>query len=98
MIAPLMFTPFLENSFKHGTIKNGVLDIVISFECSNNSIQFDISNTHQKGKSDKVGIGLENIKKRLELLYKNRYDLQIIESEQDYKVQLNLDLKNEQNY
>ena len=94
-LAPMLFLPFVENSFKHGTIKNEVLDIAITFECSPNSIQFGVCNTHRKGKSDKVGIGLENIKKRLELLYKNRYDLQIIESKNEYEVQLNLNLKNE---
>jgi LytS/YehU family sensor histidine kinase len=91
-IAPMLFLPFVENSFKHGKILDGKLAIDISFKCENNSIHFKIKNTHSKTAFIKSGIGLENIKKRLELLYKNQYDLAINEDDDFFEVQLKLAL------
>ena len=91
-IAPMLFLPFIENSFKHGKIKDGKLTIDIAFKCENNNIHFSIKNSHAKPASIKSGIGLENIKKRLELLYKNQYDLNIIENDEFFEVQLKLSL------
>ncbi|GGI57848.1 sensor histidine kinase [Winogradskyella haliclonae] len=91
-IAPMLFLPFVENSFKHGKIIDGVLDIAINFECSENTIDFRISNSHEEGNSKQKGIGLVNIKKRLELLYKGKYDLVISETKTRYNVQLKLQL------
>lgn len=93
-IAPMLFLPFVENSFKHGKIVNGTLKISIDFSCNDKSINFSIKNSHEKNQSTKHGIGLENIKKRLELLYKNSYDLDISETINTYNVQLKLYLKN----
>ncbi|ARV10710.1 histidine kinase [Winogradskyella sp. PC-19] len=92
-VAPMLFLPFIENSFKHGKIIDGKLSITIAFVCTAKSIDFTISNSHEKTLSKPHGIGLENIKKRLELLYKNQYDLKITETKNNYKVQLKLDLK-----
>jgi len=93
-IAPMLFLPFVENSFKHGTIVDGKLAIDMSFKCENNSIYFSIKNSHSKSASTTSGIGLENIKKRLELLYSNKYDLNIIENDTFFEVQLKLSLTN----
>ncbi|MCG0015745.1 sensor histidine kinase [Winogradskyella immobilis] len=93
-IAPMLFLPFVENSFKHGKIVNGTLKISIAFKCDNEHIDFSITNSHQNNQSTKNGIGLENIKKRLELLYKNDYDLDISETKNNYSVQLKLHLNN----
>jgi len=91
-VAPMLFLPFIENCFKHGKIINGKLSINIAFECTTESIDFKISNSHEKQLSKPHGIGLENIKKRLDLLYKNRYNLDITETENSYNVQLKLSL------
>ncbi|REE25737.1 hypothetical protein DFQ09_102328 [Winogradskyella pacifica] len=93
-IAPMLFLPFVENSFKHGKIKNGKLTIDIAFKCKNNSIHFSIKNSHSKTDAIQSGIGLDNIKKRLELLYKNQYDINIIENNHFFEVQLKLSLIN----
>lgn len=93
-IAPMLFLPFVENSFKHGKIENGKLTIDLSFKCENHSIHFSIKNSHSKSAVIKSGIGLENIKKRLELLYKNQYDLNITENDEFFEVQLKLYLTN----
>lgn len=94
-IAPMLFLPFVENSFKHGIIRNGKLNIAIDLTCIDNHIDFKISNSHEAKTEHTSGIGLENIKKRLELLYKNRYDLNISESEHRFNVHLNLKLKHD---
>ncbi|SDH54511.1 sensor histidine kinase [Winogradskyella thalassocola] len=93
-IAPMLFLPFVENSFKHGKIKDGKLTINIAFKCKNNSIHFSIKNSHSKTGTIQPGIGLDNIKKRLELLYKNQYDINIIENNHFFEVQLKLSLIN----
>ncbi len=92
-IAPMLFIPFVENSFKHGVIKNGVLHIDIAIKTSTNEILFEIKNSSSKDSTYNEGIGLENIKKRLELLYPNQYNLTIHENESDFEVLLKLNPK-----
>ncbi|MEP5603330.1 MAG: histidine kinase [Algibacter sp.] len=91
-IPPMLLIPFIENSFKHGTIKAGKLDIKIGLYSENKTIKFRIENTNTKSQISEKGIGLENIKKRLELLYKNNYDLSIINENETFIVNLELNL------
>ena len=78
-IAPMLLIPFVENAFKHGNLINGFLKVDIQIELKENHLQFAIKNTilNDDLKQGKVGIGLENIKKRLNLLYKNDHELYI---------------------
>lgn len=92
-IAPMLFIPFVENAFKHGAIVNGNLRIDINIEIQSNSILFTIKNSSTKDASSIDGLGLENIKKRLELLYPNRYELSIHNYEDIFEVFLKLNLK-----
>ncbi|WP_439153250.1 sensor histidine kinase [Winogradskyella sp.] len=92
-IAPMLFIPFVENCFKHGAITNGRLRINISIEVKSNTIHFNIKNSITKDSNYNDGLGLENIKKRLELLYPNQYNLQISNDESEFKVALQLNLK-----
>jgi len=94
-IAPMLLIPFVENSFKHGKIKNGSLNISITIEANVNEIQFKIKNSYTKESSSNDGIGLENIKKRLELLYPNQHHLNINNNENDFIVALTLNPKSE---
>jgi sensor histidine kinase YesM len=89
-IAPMLLLPFIENSFKHGSLKNGVLSINIDLSCDEDAINFYIDNTNSKSKQTKKGIGLENMQKRLDLLYKNKYTLTIDNTIDFYKVHLKL--------
>ena len=97
-IAPLILMVFVENAFKHSTssqVDNIVIDIRIQlsddarlhFVCQNSFTS--ASNKEITGK----GIGLENVSKRLDLLYHDAYDLQIEELNDLYKVDLTIDLK-----
>ncbi|MDO5980977.1 sensor histidine kinase [Flavivirga spongiicola] len=87
-IAPMLLLPFIENSFKHGTIKNGLLSIKINITYRNKSIYFNIENTSTQSETYKNGIGLENMQKRLDLLYKNNYTLNITKDSHFFKVNL----------
>jgi LytS/YehU family sensor histidine kinase len=75
-IAPLIFISLIENAFKHGISPTDESLIVISFSESNNEVQCVITNSyHPKTATDKSGsgIGLEQVKQRLELMYKGRF-------------------------
>ena len=89
-VSPMLFIPFVENSFKHGSIVNGLLQIHISIKANADSIDFSIRNSHSKDAHTNEGIGLDNIKKRLELLYPKRYTLDVTEDESNFKVRLQL--------
>ena len=92
-IAPMLFLPFVENSFKHGSLKNGTLSIEIYIETQSNQIIFNIKNSSSVDSNYTEGIGLENIKKRLELLYPKDYNLAINSSNNNFEVNLVLKLK-----
>ena len=76
-IAPMLLLPFVENSFKHGSLKKGILNVGIKLFCKNKSLFFEIKNTSTINAISENGIGLDNIKKRLDLLYKDQYTLTI---------------------
>lgn len=94
-VAPLLFSPFVENAFKyvsnHETKPNG---IAIRLLLGNNSLIFSCFNT-KNGKTAKSadgsgGIGIVNVKRRLELLYPQRHELNIAESTDTFEVELKL--------
>lgn len=89
-IAPMLLLPFIENSFKHGSIRNGILVVNIDLSYTDDGIHFYIENTKNKSETSNTGIGLQNMQKRLELLYKNNYTLNIDDTTNAFKVQLQL--------
>lgn len=90
-VEPLLFIPFIENAFKHGVTYRNKSYINICLEADDNSLNFQCSNSKgQKSFSENEGIGLINVKKRLNLLYHNRYILQIAETESAYSVNLKI--------
>jgi LytS/YehU family sensor histidine kinase len=97
-IAPLIFTPFLENSFKHGVnqISEGFVDILLEVQDENVILQIENSKPPKpqvvNHKKPSGGIGLANVKRRLDLLYPESYVLNITEEPDRYKVYLNLEL------
>jgi two-component system LytT family sensor kinase len=93
-IAPMLLLPFIENSFKHGIIKNGLLCIKIRITCTEEKIHFDIENTSSNSEKNSKGIGLENLQKRLALLYKGNYKLNIASEKNLFKVSLILNTAN----
>jgi LytS/YehU family sensor histidine kinase len=96
-IAPMILIPFVENAFKHGGLVHGFLSIVIEVEFVENTLFFGIKNsiTDKEGEIPGNGIGLENIKKRLNILYDGRYNLEINQKSNWYIVRLSIsNLKN----
>jgi len=95
-IAPLLFVPFIENSFKHGISYREKSFINISMEVNMNSIIFKCVNTVPKGKenndSDHNGIGLENVRKRLNLLFPGTHNLKISKSDNEFEILLEIRL------
>jgi two-component system LytT family sensor kinase len=97
-IEPLLLMPFVENAFKHiSHFANGSKnEIVIGLSRRNGDMHFVVSNTTE-GKQEEVkrhgGIGLNNVKRRLELLYPQKYQLNISEKEGWFKVGLNLKIE-----
>ncbi len=94
-IVPLILITFLENAFKHGvsnTSKNAFVNISIAID--GNNCEYIVENNKILSKNDfeKSGIGLQNVNRRLELSYPEKYDLKIIETDTSYKVKLNLNL------
>ena len=76
LIAPLIYISLIENAFKHGISSSAPSFISISFSESDELVECIISNSyHPKGNQDKSGsgIGLEQVRKRLELIYPGKY-------------------------
>jgi len=98
-IAPLILFPFVENAFKHGfhNPEKSFINIELNFE--NDILKFEIENSFFKKSKDRYlkqegkGIGLKNIKDRLELIYKNKYTLNIFEQDNTFKAELEIELK-----
>ncbi|WP_339714013.1 histidine kinase [uncultured Kriegella sp.] len=98
-IAPMLLIPFVENALKHGNLEkiNNVF-LTISVYSDSEEIKFEIVNSVPEAvlNKDKVGgIGLENVKKRLTLLYPKRHELIINNKSTTFEVKLHLNLDGE---
>ncbi|MBO5550165.1 MAG: histidine kinase [Prevotella sp.] len=94
-IAPLLFISLIENAFKHGVSSSRSSMIDIHLEQKNNSIVFTCDNTnYPKDDADRSGsgIGLENTRRRLDLIYKDRYTWEQTLEDNIYKVRINIEL------
>jgi two-component system LytT family sensor kinase len=94
-IAPMLLIPFIENAFKHGVSLQNRSWINISVHCEADRLDFDIYNSsHPKQENDTErfhgGIGLENVKQRLELLYPDKHELTIRQSQTEYFVHMTM--------
>lgn len=92
-IEPMLLLPFVENAFKHGKTES-TDSICINLKIEDEILDFSIENTidPNKRKDEVGGIGIENIKRRLALVYKNRHRLKINSEQGKYKVALQIDL------
>jgi two-component system, LytTR family, sensor kinase len=93
LVAPMLFIPFIENAFKY-SINMGALPVIdIYLECTEEKLLFSCKNYYKKEQFRQGGIGLENTKRRLELLYPGKYDLKISDENPIFKVELSIRLK-----
>lgn len=93
-ISPMILVPFVENAFKHGDFREKGFEMKLSDD--NQILHFYLLNFKKDRMKDSTsGIGIDNVKKRLEILYPKKYELNINESETEFVVDLKIDLRNE---
>ncbi len=88
-IPPMLLITFVENAFKYGTSSSKDCTIFVSIQIKNNTLVFLAENDIMEyDKSRNASIGIENCRKRLELLYPQRFELKTSECGHTYKVEL----------
>lgn len=90
-ISPLVFIPLVENAFKHGVSTSESSEIVIVVTILASTLSLKVSNS--KVRPDRVssnGLGIENARRRLNLLYPGKHDLKIEDKENEFLVNLTL--------
>jgi two-component system, LytTR family, sensor kinase len=98
-IAPLLLSPFVENAFKHGAKGSKEENfILIDLKVENGILFFCVKNNKTQPRISSPsnlagGIGIENVKSRLNLIYKNRHQLEIKESPYEYEIFLQVHLQ-----
>jgi len=96
-VPPLLFISFVENAFKHGVSNRDASFIAIRMVTEEGRILFSTENSIGKNTQltdkENSGIGLENVKKRLMLLFPDTHKLIINQDEQTFKVELSIELK-----
>ncbi len=97
VIEPMLLIPFVENAFKHGVGRINDPEIQIDLQEEEGLLKFHVRNKfgreHHELKDKNSGIGLANVSKRLELLYEDRYSLDVQVRDEWFDVKLNLVLK-----
>lgn len=91
-IAPLLLIPFVENACKYGIhpVKSSSIDLVISLEGS--TLRMTVTNDIVAPSVDEGGLGLDNVRKRLQQHYPGRHQLEISETDATFRVVLQLQL------
>jgi len=96
-IPPMLLIPFVENAFKHGYSINSEFLVSIKLNVYDNDLYVSVDNTINKTREnnnmDSSGIGLENVRKRLDLLYKDEYLLEVDEKDNKHHISLKIPLK-----
>lgn len=96
-IAPFIFITFLENAFKHGVSNNNPNAWVkVSLDLEGNTCVYQVANSkiasQKSDPEEKSGIGLQNVKRRLELSYPEKYALSVDDKPDQYTIELKIEL------
>ena len=91
-VAPMLLIPLVENAFKHGGFHDGQMAIRIQIKANTMELHFFIENTIRltENKNSQKGIGLENLRKRLDLVYGDNYRLECGTDEDWYRARLHI--------
>jgi len=90
-IAPLILINFVENAFKHGVVNDPDNPVKISLSAQQDLLEFEVWNLKNSDQKDPTsGIGLANVKRRLDLIYPEQHELKIQENKDMYRINLKL--------
>lgn len=97
-IPPMILVCFLENAFKHGihsSVKRGYLNLSIEIDAQHDTLRMDLRNSKDVNsiKRKEGGIGIVNVRRRLDLLYQNNYSIAIDDTAQAYSVCLTMPIR-----
>jgi two-component system, LytTR family, sensor kinase len=91
-IIPFVLITIVENAFKHGDLKNQEHPIIIKLDVGNNTLWFSCRNRKKTGPKElSTGVGLENIRKRLDLAYGSHYRFEVKDEQDFYTTELTID-------
>lgn len=95
-ISPLLLIPFIENALKHsGSVNGDKSKVDLQMEIRDNTLTMDLTNTKRRPREvdlEHSGIGIANVRRRLQLLYPKRHELSINEDDRIYNVKLRIPL------
>ena len=94
-IAPFVFIPFIENAFKYGISTHRSSSINASIKAEHNKVIFTCANDYQANtvqRQESTGMGINNARRRLELLYNKRHELSILSDDNRFSVSLTINL------
>ncbi|MCA6451959.1 MAG: hypothetical protein IM582_02180, partial [Chitinophagaceae bacterium] len=94
LVAPLLFIPFVENAFKYGVSTKEASTISIKIRTEGNTIHFSAVNyivPSENNLTENTGIGINNVKRRLELMYPGKHKLSSFEKDNYYHVYLEIE-------
>ncbi len=91
-IAPMLLVPFVENAFKYGVSSKTCTTITISMTLREEAFVFEIDNQKVESRETipSTGLGLKNVRQRLQLVYPDRHELTIAEDDHTYKARLTI--------
>ena len=89
-IAPMLLLPFVENSFKHGQIVDGQLSIEINLSYHQKKLTFNVKNSISEVPKKGSGLGLDNLKRRLEMLFPGNHQLILKHDKRLFEAELQL--------
>lgn len=101
IIEPMLLIPFVENAFKHGVgmVLEPQIDITLDYQGTD--LTFEVKNKigpeTEEEKDGSSGIGLKNVRRRLELLYPDKHSLNIDDNGEQFAIKLNINLNRENN-
>lgn len=93
LIPPLIFFPFIENAFKHGTTTISQSKIEVSLQATEISLQLVVRNTINENGAISTKTGLPNIQKRLQLLYPDKHEIKVGKDGNYFTVNLKIQMK-----
>jgi two-component system LytT family sensor kinase len=92
-LPPLLLLPFIENALKHGVTNDPTAAVLINLAIGDSQLTFHVANRiNRQSQVESTGIGLENVKRRLILLYPGRYTLSIKSEGETFHSSLTLSL------